>query len=359
VKPKKKKKRQLREAFAKFLQLTVPKRKSEGPFSGPLRSIAILAQEKLGDSILLTPLLKNLRAKFPDLAIHIITFTKASFNFFSADQDITAVHLVKYHPIRYFREVLSKEFDMLFNTKDHPSTNFLLQTALIRARYKVGHASEFHQGLYDHLITMEFHSHIAIKNCALLTLLGFPATQAECRPSLPPMHISDNIRKFLAEIKLESIIGINLSAGQPNRKWQEDNWISLLKMFPNKRFVVLCSPEDQEIKQRIEGLFNQVIPSPSTRNLYEAGLIIAALKLLITPDTSLIHVASCSNTPVIGLYRKATQDISRFCPLLIPYEMAISETGEVSDISVKTVSSALLKGLHELPVQKEIFTALK
>jgi len=353
VKPKKKKKRQLRQAFAKFLQLTVPKRKSAGSFSGPLRSIAILAQEKLGDSILLTPLLKNLRAKFPDLAIHIITFTKASFNFFSADPDITAVHLVKYHPIRYFREVLSKEFDILFNTKDHPSTNFLLQTALIRARYKVGHASEFHQGLYDHLICMEFHSHIAIKNCALLTLLGFPATREQCRPSLPPLPISDTMRKFLDEIKQETIIGINLSAGQPNRKWQESKWVKLLEIFPTKRFIVLCSPEDQDVKERIEGLFNQVIPSPSTRNLYEAGLIIAALKLLITPDTSLIHVASCSNTPVIGLYRKATQDISRFGPLLIPHEMAISETEEVGDITIETVSSVLIKALHELPVPKK------
>jgi ADP-heptose:LPS heptosyltransferase len=161
------------------------------------------------------------------------------------------------------------------------------------------------------------------------------------------MPISDTIRKFLEKIKHETIIGINLSAGQPNRKWQENSWISLLEMFPSKRFVALCSPEDQEEKLRIEQHCNQVIPSPPTRNLYEAGLIIAALKLLITPDTSLIHVASCSNTPVIGLYRKATQDISRFGPLLIPYEIVISETGEVSDINVKMVSSALLKALHE------------
>ena len=356
MKPKKKKKRQFRQAFAKFLQLIVPKRRSDVPFSGPFRSIAILAQEKLGDSILLTPLLKNLREEFPDLAIHIITFTRASSNFFKTDQNITAVHLAKNHPIHYFREVLSQEFDLLFNTKDHPSTNFLLQTALIRARYKVGHDSEFHRGLYDHLIAMDFHSHIAMKNCALLTVLGFPATPEQCRPSLPIMPISDTIRKFLQKIQYETIIGINLSAGQPNRKWQENNWISLLEMFPGKRFVVLCSPEDQEEKLRIEQHCNQVMPSPPTRNLYEAGLIIAALKLLITPDTSLIHVASCSNTPVIGLYRKAMQDISRFGPLLIPYEIVISETGEVCDINVKMVSSALRKALHELPVKGDIFS---
>ncbi len=63
---------------------------------------------------------------------------------------------------------------------------------------------------------------------------------------------------------------------------------------------------------------------------------------------SLIHVASCANNPVIGLYRKATQDISRFGPFLISCELVISKTGEVGDIAVKTISSALIKRVEAL-----------
>ncbi len=343
MKPKKKKKRELRQAFSRFLQFAAPRKSHRNSFTGELRSIAILAQEKLGDSVLLTPLLKMLGAKFPKLEIHIITFSKASYNFFRTDSRISAVHYAKSNPIRYYREVLSKEFDLLFNTKDHPSTNFLLQTALIRAKYKVGHASEFHEGLYDHLITLEFHTHIAIKNCALLSVLGSPATQEEYRPSLPPMPVSLAMKKFLEEINNGNTIGINLSAGAPNRKWPEDKWKKLIEMHPNEKFIVLCGQEDHAEKQRIETHFNQVIPSPFTQNLYEASLLIATLKLLITPDTSLIHVASSSKTPVVGLYRKAPQDISRFGPLLIPYELAISTTGEVSDIDATTVANAIKK----------------
>jgi heptosyltransferase III len=343
VKPKKKKKRELRQAFARFLQFAAPRKNPCDSFTGEPRSIAILAQEKLGDSVLLTPLLKMLGATFPELEIHIITFSKASYNFFLTDSRISAVHYVKSNPIGYYREVLSKEFDLLFNTKDHPSTHFLLQTVLIRAKYKVGHASEFHQGLYDHLITMEFHSHIAIKNCALLSVLGSPATQEEYRPSVPPMPVSVAMKKFLEEINNGNAIGINLSAGEPSRKWQEKNWCKLLEMHPNEKFIVLCGPEELAEKLRIESHFNQVIPSPSTQNLYEASLIIATLKLLITPDTSLIHVASSSSTPVVGLYREAPQDISRFGPLLIPYELVLSTTGEVSDIDTKAVATAMKK----------------
>lgn len=331
----------LRQAFARFLQLTVPRKKNRSGFSGKLCTIAILAQEKLGDSILLTPLLKNLRAKYPCLEIHIITFSRASFNFFRCDPNVTAVHQAKRYPLRYFRNVLSKEFDLLFNTKDHPSTHFLLQTALIRARYKVGHASPFHERLYDHLVTMDFHTHMALKNCSLLGVLGIPLPEEQCRPLLPPMPVSFAMKKFLQESDRGIAIGINLSAGEPNRTWQEKQWVELLEKLPDERFIVLSGSEDRPEKLRIERRYGHVIPSPSTENIYEAGLIIASLKLLITPDTSLIHVASGSGTPVVGLYREAPQDISRFGPFHIPHELVISPSGEVGGIDPETVKAAM------------------
>ena len=88
MKPKKKKKRELRQAFARFLKFAAPRKSHRNSFTRELRSIAILAQDKLGDSVLLTPLLKMIGAKFSKLEIHIITFSKASYNFIRANSKI-------------------------------------------------------------------------------------------------------------------------------------------------------------------------------------------------------------------------------------------------------------------------------
>ncbi|HWR01702.1 MAG TPA: glycosyltransferase family 9 protein [Chlorobaculum sp.] len=351
MKPKKKKKRQFRQAFARTLQRLTKKKDGNASFSGPLNSVAILAQEKLGDSVLLTPLLRNLRKAFPKLEIHIIAFSQASARFFLSDPDVTAVHLAKKGLLRYRKEVLSRRFDLLFNTKDHPSTQFLLHSALIPARFKVGHRNEFHEGLFDRLIDQEFHSHMVFKNCALLALLGIHPTEAQCRPTLPPMPVTDALKKFLAQIENSGPIGINISAGEANRTWPEEKWTALPGRFPQYHFVVLSGPEDLEQKQRIESNCSNVIPSPSTQNLYEAGLIVGALRLLVTPDTSLIHVASGSGTPVVGLYREAPQDISRFGPFAIPCELVISASGEVGDIESESVTLAMEKLLHTIERQ--------
>jgi len=352
--PKKKKKRQLRQAFARTLQRLTPKRAGNTPFTGNLNTIAILAQEKLGDSVLLTPLIRTLKKTFPKLEIHIIAFSRASAEFFQSDPDITAVHMAKKEPRTYQKEVLSKQFDVLFNTKDHPSTHFLLQSVLIKARWKVGHANNFHTGLFDQLIQLDHNTHMALKNCAILPLLAVKATEKECRPSLAPSPLPIEMQIFLRQIENKHPTGINISAGEANRSWPKEKWKALVDLFPEERFVVLCGPNELIEKKNLERICPTVIPSPATRNLYEASLIVAKLKLLVTPDTSLIHIASAAGTPVVGLYREAPQDISRFGPFLIPSELVISPTGEVSDIAPNSVKKAMEKLLpRELPASWE------
>lgn len=343
MKPGKKKKRQFRQAFARTLQHLASKRNGETVFSGPLDSIAILAQEKLGDCVLLTPLIRILRKNRPDLNIHIIAFSRLSADFFKNDPDVTAVHYAKGQPGTYRRNVLSMTFDVLFNTKDHPSTHFLLQSSLIRARYKVGHANEFHEGLFDMLLTMDFSAHMALKNCALLDLLGIRYSQEECRPALAPLPLPPELTGFLSQLDNKKFTGINISAGEPNRVWPETKWNDLICRFPDRYFIVLSGPNELEIKKRIERSHTNVITSPATRNLYEALRIVEKLDLLVTPDTSLVHIASAAKTPVIGLYREAPQDITRFGPFRIQSELAISSTGEVAGIDVDSVVSAIEK----------------
>ncbi len=84
-----------------------------------------------------------------------------------------------------------------------------------------------------------------------------------------------------------------------------------------------------------------IVPSPLTINLYETSLIIEKTRMLVTPDTALVHVASCSGTPVLGLYGMASQDQSRFRPFMIKHSMAISPTTHIQDISAKLVIESL------------------
>ena len=335
-----KRKRRFRQTLARLIGKARNRPGGKGPYEGPKNSFVILAQEKFGDAILLTPLLKNLKNRFPDASVEIVAFSKAVKGFFRSDTRVDAVHYAKANPLRYARAVLFRKFDILFNTKDHPSTNFLLQTLLLRARCKIGIDNEYHAGIYDYLAETDFHSPIALKNCSLLSVLGRPAAPGECRPYIPPMPVSEAVERFLCKPEARSLYGVNISAGSPTRYWTGENWRKFVDAFPEERFVVLCSPGDLPLKKRLEETCGNIVRSPETGNIHEAELLTGKLKALVTPDTAMVHVASCTNTPVIGLYGKAPQDRSRFSPFLVDYRMVVSPTALVRDIDVDAVVEA-------------------
>ena len=345
-KKKWKKKRLFRQVLARILQKIVKRPLVSEPYTGPLETIAILAQEKYGDAILLTPLLKSLKKEFPETEIHLFTFNKTIAEFFNTDSNIAVIHNVKGNPISYFKGIFCQKFDVLFNTKDHPSTSFLINSLLIRARYRVGIDNEFHRNLYNYLIDIDYHSPVALKNCGLMTILGKSVAQESCRPYLPPKPVSEKITQFLETPVVEGAIGINISAGGPTRYWTEQNWEIFINAFPEHKIIVLSSPDDLEAKRKLEHTCSTTIASPTTTNLYEAGLIVEKLLLLVTPDTAMVHIASCFNTPVIGLFGKARQDLSRFKPFLIDYAMVVSPTQSVHDITANIVIDAVEKQLQ-------------
>lgn len=337
-----------RRRFASTLQFVARHRKTGQPLQRSPQNIVILARECYGDCILLTPLIGSLRKEYPNLSIYVVAFSQIIFNFFSADPNVTAVYHAKRKMYRYIKGILFKKFDLLFNPKDHPSTHFLIQSVLIRANQKVGHFNPHHEGLFDQLISMEPDTHESLKNLALLDLLGTKRAVPPHKPYVPAMPLSAETSAFLKTLTQGKNIGINISTGHAGGHRTLQQWSELIQTFPDQEFIIFSSPHDIEEKKQLEQSNSNVIPSPSTRNLYEVGEIVKKLKLLITPDTSLVHIAACSDTPLIALYRKYLADRTQFGPLSTLQKVLVSQTPEVIDIEPAEVSVALEQMLQIL-----------
>lgn len=308
-------------------------------FDGELRSVVILAQEKIGDAILLTPLFKMLRRTLPRVKISVVVFSPIA-SFFERDPNVDVVYRVKENYLAYFRTILKQKFDLLFCPKDHPSFTFLYQSRLIPARHRVGIYHPYHEGYFHHQIRLDFHQHVIEKNCALLAYLGISYSPADCRPYLPEEEVSPAVRDFVSQISGKFVVGINLCAGEKDREWSLSRWEEFLRQMKQPT-VVFSTPDRESDKRRLEESFPFVLKSPQTGSIYEAGQIIRHLKLLVSPDTSLIHVASCYDTPVVGLYRSFSIHLDRFYPYLVPNRIIVSPTHRIEDIPVEQVVQAV------------------
>lgn len=338
----------IRKYFASGIQLLSRRKQHGGQMSRPPESVVILARECYGDCILLTPLIAGLKQEYPDLSIYIVAFSRIIQNFFSYDPNVTAVFHAKRQLRRYVHGMLSRQYDLLFNPKDHPSTHFLLQTALIRARYKVGHYHPQHVGLFDHLIRLDRQAHESVRNLSLLDVLNRNRNAATIRPYVPPMPVSEAMSAFLKTMPGKNLAGINLSAGHAGGHRSVEQWSALLARFPDQRFIVIAAPGEQEEKRRLESMHPNVMASPPTKNIYEVASLVKELSLLITPDTSLVHIAACYDTPLIALYRTFVADRTQFGPITTLQEVIVSPTADIADIDNEVTVRTLKQMLERI-----------
>jgi heptosyltransferase III len=316
-------------------------------YSGIPASIIIFCQEKLGDAILFTPLIANLRRAYPGMAITILAFGEAAARFFSNDPNIAADYNVKEKRLDLLRSLRKQRFDLLFSPKDHLSFSSIFYARMLNARVKVGIDHPLHQGFFSHLLREDFHRPVIEKNCGLLDYLGIEYTKSQCTPYLPPHRVSQTIQGFIDGTDLAGAIGINLSAGERDREWSIGKWLALLQKL-NRKTVIFAMPDRFEDKRHIEAALSSSIASPLTSTIFDAAGILSRLCLLISPDTALIHVASCVKTPVVGLYRADKDHYARFSPYLIPHRMVISDSYLIEDIPVDQVACETIDLLSEL-----------
>lgn len=299
---------------------------------------------RYGDAILMTRLLRQLRAAIPDVSLHVIVSRKTNSVFFRSSPYVTSVFCLKSGLGEWLRFFISSRFDVLFNPKDSPSNSNLILSTFLKARLKVSHYHELHEGIFDRLIDLDHFSHVTVQNAGLLDVLGLEVPEsADIRPELPVYQLSGEVAEFAEKIRGQGYAGINLSAGNASRYWTGEKWSQFAKMFPAERFVIFSSPEDVEEKKHLEFSLGNVIASPVTANLGEVGAILGHLKVLVSPDTSLVHMAACFDTPVIALFPDDLLSMKRYAPLSTRSAIVASATCRVGDISVDAVAGAFRK----------------
>jgi ADP-heptose:LPS heptosyltransferase len=57
-----------------------------------------------------------------------------------------------------------------------------------------------------------------------------------------------------------------------------------------------------------------VVPSYKTASVLDVAALIQNLQLIITPDTSIVHIASAFNVPIVSIHEKNNDSYRLFAP---------------------------------------------
>lgn len=322
-----------------FMSFFIKKRKHNSVPRNP-ESIIIMSQDKLGDLILLTPLLKTWKRHFPHSKLSVAV-TRYNLSIAEKLTEPDEVFVLKNNPRKLKELRKSKGFDILYNPKDHCSRSQMLWSALIPAKYKIGFKAFLTEKFYDHVFSFNEDANVIEKNMQIFSLLGKKVIEDDLLPQLPKADDSQS-RIFLKD-KKGKLIGLNFSAGDPERQYFPEKWEEIISSFSgsNVCFILFGINEMQDITRRIAKKYAHAFRPEGIKDLLEMNSYIAKLDLLITPDTSVYHLGYAAKVRTIGLFQNRRLNMNRFAYQVPWVKNVISADSEVASIKTTQIIDAV------------------
>jgi ADP-heptose:LPS heptosyltransferase len=274
----------------------------------PIRRVLISRpNHRLGNLLLITPLLQEIAATFPDSKIDL--FVKGGLapilfkNYKNVDRIITLPkkpfkELFKY--IGVWASLKRYRYDMVINL-DRDSSSGRLSTNFARGRNKIfgEHIDELGQ---------EYNDYRHMGKNPVYNLRYFLAKMGYMLREIPVstlnLKLSENEikegQKLLNELVTPEKKTIALFTYATGRKcYCEDWWAKyykkLKKAFPDYNFVEILPVENIS-------KINFKTPSFYSKDVREIAAVIANTAVFIGADSGIMHLAAASQTPTVGLF---------------------------------------------------------
>ncbi len=290
-------------------------------------SILILRPDKLGDMVVTIPIIHALKDNFPHIRIEVIA-SPQNYSVIENDPNIDEIHLYVKNILKDWPMMIGlkqKKFDIVYDPICHDSITSLLMTKII-GRNSIHSASrkfEF-QKYYDYCQPHqpEGDDHNIDNGLLLLNVLGLDPT------TIKPFHsifLPDSSRQkaekfWLPHIDSKSFwTGLNISAGSDSRILSVEKYQRTMALIQNKhtkvKFIIFSTMADRDKALSIQaGTKAETVLIPENLSILDVSALMSKLDMLISPDTSMIHIARLMQIPVIGLYSGHIRNVQSWRP---------------------------------------------
>jgi ADP-heptose:LPS heptosyltransferase len=281
--------------------------------------ILVISMAGIGDTLIATPFIHELRANFPDATIHALVLWSGSKDLLEGNPHLDAVlqkNLIKegaLKSLRYLAELRRERFDVSINVHTLGRIHYRVVARIIGAPVRLSHEYENHgwldRWLVNRTIPQDYTVHSVENNNRLLPLLG-------AKPLLAghdfEVFLTPEETRFAGEfIETNQLggrtkLGIHVGSGGTKnlalKRWPLDHYIALLRRLtsahPGVAVLLFGGPEEQQAHARILAeAHSPAIFAPKTANLRQTAALMARCDSFLSVDTALMHLAAAMKVP--------------------------------------------------------------
>ena len=282
-----------------------------------IKSILVISSTAIGDTLLSTPAIRALRLAYPSAKI-VALLNRDNLELFETNPDIdvtipyhggyhrflsTALKLRAYHP----------QLAVILHGNEPQATPFAyLSGARFIVKLPNKNLFNFLLSNREPIVGWETFGHGIEQRLQSAALAG--ASSNDTRMVLP---LSENSHReaarFLSNCRLDAdtvLIGFQVGASSLSRMWFAERFVALgkklLAQYPHAAIIITGSPAEQPMCDSIAAQIGaRAFVSAGHIALKHLPALVGRLRVLVSGDTGIMHLAVAVGTPVVALFAMA------------------------------------------------------
>lgn len=314
--------RLVRRAFARLAGASAAS-STPLPAHGIRRILVIRPNHRLGNVVLLTPLLADLERAYPDARIDLLVGGGIAAQALADGYRIDTLHTLPRHALRAPRRLLRSlrqwraiRYDLAIDPSVGSQSGRLL-LLFTHARFRLGFAEAGQRGALSHGVPMP----AAPRHMAQLPVYLLRAARGEpfATTPCPPLDLRLNaVERAQGEVELERLLGprrtgqarIGVFAEATGAKafplaWWQTLQAALAQRWPTAVFLEIAPVDGQPRLTDIPAHFH----SPDVRRV---AVVMAGLDRFLSADCGVMHLAVAAGVPTAGLF--SVTDLATYAP---------------------------------------------
>jgi len=298
--------------------------------------ILVISMAGIGDTLIATPLIHELRANFPDATIDALARWRGARDLLAGNPHLRQMHQCDAAEVgapaflKFLFGLRQEHYDVSINTHPQSKVAYRVVARIIGATRRLSHvydnATFLDKMLITHSLPQDYAIHSADNNLRLLSLLGKAPVLEEHGFELFLMPEEIAAAQSIAQqnkLATRRVVGVHVGSGKTKnlrmKRWPVENYIALIEKLTAARtdvtVLLFGGPEEKEENARIAAEAahpNLVIPR--TRSIREAAALMKHCEVFLSVDNALMHFAAAMKVPKQVLIESMT-----FGPTLEPY----------------------------------------
>lgn len=271
--------------------------------------ILLLRQDRIGDVLVSIAFLKKLRSLFPSAEIDIVLSHKNNSAFWAISKFVNRKYLLEKGVFKYIKlinQIRNEEYDIVIDLLDNSSSTSSILTRFTKANIKLGFEKE-NRKVYSHIVRLpnKKENHIIERlNSLLLPFAG----NVKNEESLSFNLSFDSQSKAIDLLGVKSKkfrLGINLSGSDDSKNWGTGNYIGFIEALETLKEklevkVFTTKSNEKQLNEIKENVPN--VAAPFVNSFEQFTAMMSTCDIILTPDTSVVHLCSAFDIPCIALY---------------------------------------------------------